>query len=659
MGEKKHCHEHEHHGVHEHEHEHEHHHCHSHGECCESGCSCGHEHNHEISKLSVALSVCAAALIGASFLPFVANSVSLFYGALIISALLSGHEVYVDAFREIVKLKIGEHFLLLVAVVAAFCIGEAREAAAVALFFSVGEIFESLASARSEKSLRKLTEIKADTAHLLKDGSDYETVGADEVKEGDVIVILPFERIPADCEVIEGISSVDASAITGESLPVEASPGKKILSGCINNQGRLSAKVLKAAGESTASRIVELARDNAARKGSSEKLITRFAEIYTPVVIIIGLIIAIVPSIITKDWTKWIKSGLVFIVASCPCALVISIPLGFFSGIGLASKNAIIIKGGTFIEKLAKASVVCVDKTGTLTDGKLDVTDCIAFNGFMPQEVKKYAYLCEKSSSHPIAVAVRNFCTEHGGEISSLKEYPGRGVEIVSDGKTVVCGGEGLMRSVGVEVEGKYPVFIAVDGVLAGAFDIESNLREDSPAAIRMLKEVGIKKTVMLTGDNEEAARSVSEQCGIDEHFSGLLPNEKSEKLKAIAAEYGSTIYVGDGINDVPVIAQSDVGVAMGLGSEAAIETADVVLMSERISDLSKAIKISSSTMKVVYFNIVFALGVKAIVLLLALFGHAFMSLAVFADVGVSIIAIVNSSRLLAKRMDRKKSDRA
>lgn len=597
------------------------------------------------------MNICAAFLIGVSFLPIVSKNVFAFYAVLIVSALLSGHEVFIDAFKEIGKLKIGEHFLLLVAVIAAFCIGEAREAAAVSLFFSIGEIFESLASAKSEKSLRKLTEIKTDTANLLKDGSDYETVDVDRVKVGDVIVVLPFERVPVDCEVIEGNSSVDASAITGESLPAEVCGGTKVLSGCINNQGRFTAKVLKEAGESTASRIVELARDNAARKGSSEKLITRFAEIYTPVVIIIGLVIAIVPSLITKDWAKWIKSGLVFIVASCPCALVISIPLGFFSGIGLASKNAIIIKGGNYIEKLAKSNVVCVDKTGTLTDGRLDVKKCLTFNGFTTDEVKRYAYLCEKSSSHPIAVSVRDFCGEHDGNVASLTEHPGRGVEIESDGKKIFCGGSGLMKLAGVEITDNYPVCLSVDGVLAGAFEIESNIRKDSYEAVRKLKDAGIKRTFMLTGDNEEAARHVSEQCGIDEYYCSLLPQEKSEKLEEISTRYGNTVYVGDGINDVPVIAQSDVGVAMGLGSEAAIETADVVLMSEKISDLAKAIEISSSTMKVVYFNIIFALSVKAIVLLLAMFGFAFMALAVFADVGVSIIAIINSSRLLAKKI--------
>lgn len=645
--ENKHCHEHEH--CHDHCHEHGHHH---HDDCHEGGCSCSHDHDREISKLSIALNICAAVLIGLSFVPLFANNSFTFYLLLIVSALLSGHEVYIDAFKEIGKLKIGEHFLLLVAVIAAFCIGEVREAAAVALFFSIGEMFESLASAKSEKSLRKLTEIKTDTANLQKDGSDYETVDVDSVKVGDIIVVLPFERIPVDCEVIEGVSSVDASAITGESLPVEVYQGKKVLSGCINNQGRFTARVLKEAGESTASRIVELARDNAARKGNSEKLITRFAGIYTPVVIIIGLIIAVVPSLITKDWTKWIKSGLVFIVASCPCALVISIPLGFFSGIGLASKNAIIIKGGNYIEKLAKANVVCVDKTGTLTDGRLDVKKCLTFNAFSLGEVKRYAYLCEKSSSHPIAASVRDFCGEYDGEISTLAEHPGRGVEIVSDGRKILCGGEGLMKSAGVETQGKYPVYLSVDGVLAGAFEIESNIRKDSFEAVRKLKDAGIKRTFMLTGDNEEAARYVSEKCGIDECYCSLLPQEKSDKLEEISARYGNTVYVGDGINDVPVIAQSDVGVAMGLGSEAAIETADVVLMSEKISDLAKAIKISSSTMKTVYFNIAFALGIKAIVLLLALFGFAFMALAVFADVGVSIIAIINSSRLLAKKIE-------
>lgn len=640
--ENEHIHSHEHHN---HNHDHDHDHCHG------DGCSCGHEHEKKISKLNITLIITAALLIVLSFIPLIADNAVLFNIVLIISALMSGYEVYIEAIEEIRNLKIGEHFLLLIAVIAAFAIGEGREAATVALFFSVGEIFESLASSRSEKSLRKLTEIKVDTANLLKENGEYEKVDVNDIKVGDKIVILPFERVPVDCKIIEGSSSVDTSAITGESLPVEVFAGREVLSGCINNQGSLTAVALKHAHDSTASRIVELAKDNISRKGKSEKLVTRFAQVYTPVIIIIGLIIAVIPSLITKEWTKWIKSGLVFIVASCPCALVISVPLGFFSGIGLASKNAIIIKGGTFIEKLAEVKAVCVDKTGTLTDGKLTVKDCKTFNGFSTEEVKKYAFLAERSSAHPIAVSVREFCGEHSGDVTSLKEYPAEGVEVVIDNKTVLCGGERLMKRAGVTCQGKYPVYLSVDGVLAGAFEIESSIREDSPEAVGKLKSVGIKKVIMLTGDNEEAAKYVSEKCSLDAYYSGLLPQEKSDRLREISETYGSAAYVGDGINDVPVMAQSDVGVAMGLGSEAAIETADVVLMSEKISDLAKAISISRKTMRVVYFNIAFALTVKAAVLLLAMFGFAFMSLAVFADVGVSVLAIINSARLLAQKI--------
>lgn len=628
-------------------------HCNHHHEesCHESSCHCGHDHNHKSSAFDYIMISISAVLLLVSFIPAIWQQRTVFYIVLAVSSLMSGYKTYLKGFKEIRKFEIGEHFLLLIAVISAFCIGECREGAAVSLFFAIGEIFEGLANKKSEKSLRKLSEIKTDKANVLKDGMDYETVDVSEIRVGDKIVVLPFERVPVDCCVIEGSSYVDTSAVTGESLPVETYEGREIYSGSLNGEGRFVAQVLKSAEESVAARIVELAKNNAKTKSKSEKLITRFAKYYTPIVIVLGILIATIPALITGEWTKWIKSGLVFIVASCPCALVISVPLSFFSGIGLASKNAIIIKGGKYIENLSKASVVCFDKTGTLTDGKLKVSKFETFNGFDEETVRRYAFDSEKSSVHPLAVAIKSFCEKSEDIIEELKEYPGQGTKIKVMGNEILCGSKRFMELNEIKVEGLYNVYLSVNGVLAGAFKIESSIREDSIQAIEEMRKSGIKKLYMLTGDSNESAEYVSDKCNLDGYFSELLPEDKTDILKKLQNENGKTVYVGDGINDAPVIATSDVGVAMGLGSDVAIETADMVLMSEKIGDLNKAIKISKLTMKTVYSNIIFALGIKLVVLILALFGLSFMAIAVFADVGVSIIAIINSSRILAKKI--------
>lgn len=635
-----------------HSHNHDCHCGHDHDESChKSSCHCEHEHSHKKSVIDYVMIGISAFLLLVSLIPAVWQIKTVLYIVLILSSLMSGYKTYIKGFKELMKFEIGEHFLLLIAVIAAFCIGECREGAAVSLFFAVGEIFEGFASNKSEKSLRKLSEIKTDKANVLKDGNDYETVDVSQIKVGDKIVVLPFERVPVDCRVVEGSGYVDISAVTGESLPVEVYEGKEIYSGSLNGEDRFVAQVLKSADESVAARIVEVAKNNAKTKSQSEKLITRFAKYYTPIVVVLGILIAIIPSLITGQWAKWIKSGLVFIVASCPCALVISVPLGFFSGIGLASKNAIIIKGGKHIENLSEVKAVCFDKTGTLTDGNLKVTECKTFNDFDEETVRRYAFDGEKTSVHPLAVAIKSFCEKSNDIIDNVKEYPGEGTKVVVDSKEILCGSKRFMKRNSIEVDGNYNVYVGIDGQLAGAFKIESSIREDSIQAIKNLRESGIDKLYMLTGDSKESAEYVSKKCNLDGYYSELLPEDKADILKKIQKENGKTVYVGDGINDAPVIAASDVGVAMGLGSDAAIETADLVLMREKIDDLNKAIKISELTMKTVYFNIIFALGIKFIVLLLALFGFSFMAVAVFADVGVSIIAIINSSRILAKKI--------
>ena len=551
-----------------------------------------------------------------------------------------------------------ENFLMCVASIGAMCAGEYKEAVAVMLFYQVGELFESCAVGKSRRSIAALMDIRPDVAHVERDGA-LADVDPEEVEIGERIVIQPGERVPLDGEVIDGASTLDTAALTGESVPREIHPGEDVISGCINLSGVLHVRVNKRFGESTVARILELVENASSNKAKSENFITKFARWYTPAVCLSALLLAVVPSLITGDWGEWVSRALIFLVVSCPCALVISVPLSFFGGIGGASANGILIKGGNFVETLAQVDTVVFDKTGTLTQGNFEVT-AIHPEKVPEQELLEIAALAENYSTHPISASLKRAFGMPLDEsrISDVEELSGKGVIATVDGKNVAVGNGRLMQYVGVdwhECENSGTiVHVAADGTYMGHIVISDMLKPQSKAAIQALKDCGVKQSVMLTGDRKDVAEAVARELGVDQVHSELLPADKVaqvEKLLAHQQKGEKLAFVGDGINDAPVLSRADVGVAMGaLGSDAAIEAADVVLMDDNPEKIATAIRISKRTLTIVHQNIVFALGVKFIVLILSALGLGNMWIAVFADVGVSVLAILNAMRALRFR---------
>lgn len=573
--------------------------------------------------------------------------------------LLAGWEVLFQAIRNITKGRIfDENFLMSVATVGAFAIGEYPEGVAVMLFYQVGELLQDIAVNRSRKSISALMDIRPDYANL-KIGDEVRRVTPEEVGIGDLIVVKPGERIPLDGKVVEGKSSLDTSALTGESLPRDVEIGTDVLSGSVNQSGLLTVEVTKAFGESTVSKILDLVQNASSQKAPTENFITKFARYYTPIVVFAALALAIIPPLLIPGaiFADWINRGLIFLVVSCPCALVVSIPLGFFGGIGGASKNGILVKGSNYLEALNNVDTVVFDKTGTLTKGNFRVTEIKATNGFSEDEVLAFAAHAEGFSSHPIAVSIRD---AYGKEIdiqriSDYEEISGHGIRVKIDGKSVLVGNAKLMDSDKVDwkretVPGTI-VYLAVNGTFAGYLIISDEVKPDSQKAIRELKAAGVRKTVMLTGDSRATGEKVGKELELDSVYTELLPQQKVEKMEGLLKEVpagGKLVFVGDGINDAPVLARADVGVAMGgLGSDAAIEAADVVLMTDEPSKLVSAIGIAQRTRRIVMQNIVFALGVKAVFLTLGALGFANMWEAVFADVGVTVIAVLNATRTM------------
>lgn len=601
--------------------------------------------------------VAGAALFGTAFIFKFSNLTELIL--YFVSYILVGGEVLLKAVRNIARGQVfDENFLMSIATVGAFAIKEYPEGVAVMLFYQIGELFQDMAVNRSRKSIASLMDIRPDFANL-KVGDKVEKVCPENVNIGDYIVIRPGERVPLDGAVKEGKSMVDTSALTGESVPRVVETGDEVLAGFINKNGLLTVEVKKKFGESTVSRILDLVQNASSKKAPTENFITKFARYYTPVVVFTALAIAVVPPVFIggASFTDWLYRALIFLVISCPCALVVSIPLGFFGGIGGASKNGVLIKGGNFLEALNDVDTVVFDKTGTLTKGVFNVTEINPENTFTKDETLECAALAESYSNHPIAVSVLKAYKKEVDK-SSIKDYEeitGQGVKVSVNGKEILAGNARLMEMKAIdykriEISGTV-VHIAVDGKYAGYLLIADVIKEDSQKAINSLKNMGVKKTVMLTGDSEFVGRNVGEKLGFDEVYTELLPHQKVEKLEKIEAEKtsgGRLIFVGDGINDAPVLARADIGVAMGgLGSDAAIEAADVVLMTDEPTKLVSAIKIAKRTKRIVWQNIVFALGVKAVVLLLGAGGIATMWEAVFADVGVAVIAILNSMRAM------------
>ncbi len=548
-----------------------------------------------------------------------------------------------------------ENFLMCVASLGAMCAGDYKEAVAVMLFYQVGELFESLAVGKSRRSIAALMDIRPDVAHVERDGA-LADVDPEEVEIGERIVVQPGERVPLDGEVIEGTSTLDTAALTGESVPREIHPGEDVISGCINLSGVLHVRVNKRFGESTVARILELVENAASNKAKSENFITKFARWYTPAVCAAALLLAVVPPLFVGNWGEWVSRALIFLVVSCPCALVISVPLSFFGGIGGASANGILIKGGNFVETLAKVDTVVLDKTGTLTQGNFEVT-AIHPESVPEQELLEIAALAENYSTHPISASLKRAfgLPLDESRISDVEELSGKGVIATVDGRRVAVGNGKLMNYVGVEwhecENSGTIVHVAAGGAYMGHIVISDMLKPQSRAAIQALKECGVKKSVMLTGDRRDVAEAVARELGVDQVQSELLPAGKVdqvEKLLAEQAQGGKLAFVGDGINDAPVLSRADIGIAMGaLGSDAAIEAADVVLMDDNPEKIAMAIRIAKRTLTIVHQNIAFALGVKFIVLILSALGFGNMWIAVFADVGVSVLAILNAMRAL------------
>ena len=576
----------------------------------------------------------------------------------IISYLIVGLEIVLKAIKNIFKGNVlDEHFLMAIATIGAFAIGEFPEAVAVMLFYQVGELFQDYAVDKSRKSIANLMDIRPDIAFVKRNGK-LEKVSPEDVKIGENIVVKPGEKVPLDGTVVEGNSMLDTSALTGESLPKEVNVGDNILSGCINKNGLLTIKVEKEFGESTVSKILDLVENASSKKSKSENFITKFAKYYTPIVVIIAILLAIIPPFILNvgEFTEWLYRALTFLVVSCPCALVISIPLGFFGGIGGASKVGILVKGSNYLEALSNTEIVIFDKTGTLTEGVFEVQK-VKPVGISKDELLRYATYAESNSNHPISVSLRKAYNKEIEEniISNVEELAGRGVRAKVEGKEVLIGNDKLMEERNIEYTPCNDVgtilYVAIDNKYVGYILIADKIKKDSARTIKELKQNNIKETVMLTGDKKEVGNKVAKELKVDKVYTELLPDGKVEKVEELMkdkSEKGKLVFVGDGINDAPVLALSDIGIAMGgLGSDSAIEAADIVIMTDEPSKIGTAIKVSKKTMKIVKQNIIFAITVKVLVLILTAFGIGTMWEAVFADVGVSVLAIINSLRAL------------
>ena len=582
-------------------------------------------------------------------------------GIYIISYLIVGLEIILKAIKNIFRGEVfDENFLMTIATIGAFIIGEFPEAVAVMLFYQVGELFQSYAVDKSRKSITSLMDIRPDFANIKNNG-EIVKVDPDEVNIGDIIIVKPGEKVPLDGTIIDGNSMIDTSALTGESVPREISVGDDILSGCINQNGVLEVKVTKKFGESTVSKILDLVENASSKKSKSENFISKFAKYYTPIVVIIAILLAIIPPIIFKgtDFTEWLYRALTFLVVSCPCALVISIPLGFFGGIGGASKLGVLVKGSNYLEALSKTEIVVFDKTGTLTEGVFEVQKVDPVD-ISKEELVKYAAYAESFSNHPIANSLKK---SYGMDIESkaiseTHELSGLGVNAIVEGRDVLVGNDKLMKEKNIKYtkcdEIGTILYVAIDNKFVGTIIIADKIKSDAKDAIEKLKKNNVKKAIMLTGDKKNVGESVAKELNLDEVYTELLPSDKVEKVEELMkgkSQKGKLAFVGDGINDAPVLAISDIGIAMGgLGSDAAIEAADVVLMTDEPSKVVDAIKISRKTMRIVKQNIIFAIAVKIIVLVLSAFGLSNMWQAVFADVGVSVLAILNALRVLRVR---------
>lgn len=665
-----------------HDHEHEHHHDHNH-------CSCGHDHDHhghshgcdccedgaeiDLRKTVAGVVVFLIAMV-IFHIPGLFKTIDIDTAQLItylLIYLLTARDIVLNAIKKLFKGKaMDEQFLMTVSSLGAFFVGQYPEACAVMLFYMVGELFQDYAVDKSRDSITDLMDIRPDYANLLKKDGSYEKVSPEKVKIGDTIIVKPGEKVPLDGVVISGQGSIDTSSLTGESLPRETMAGDDIISGSISINGALTIKVTKEFGESTVSKILELVEHASGKKAKTERFITRFAKVYTPIVVTCAVVLAIIPPLVVsfvlggniadfaKTWQPWIYRALTFLVVSCPCALVISVPLSFFAGIGAASTKGVLVKGSDYLEKISGCDTIVFDKTGTLTKGIFKVSKINSKVSDL--EFLKAAVIAEIYSNHPIAKSLKDalkitdskayFDIEARQNEISIEEIHGKGIKAQLDGSTILAGNKKLMDQFGIACDNAQGaatvVYVTVDGQYLGYALIEDQIKETSKETIKKLKELGVKKTVMLTGDRKEIADSIAKELGIDEVHSELLPADKVSHVEKLLKESKTLAFVGDGVNDAPVLARADVGIAMGaMGSDAAIEAADIVLMDDNPKNITKAIKISRRTLSIAKQNIIFALVVKVAVLVLAAVGIATMWAAVFADVGVCVLAILNAMR--------------
>ena len=640
---------------------HEHHHegcaCgHDHHEHHHEGCACGHdhhEHHHEHqhshgSDDKKTILVGAALFAGGLVLNFAGlNLVG--FAAFVAAYVVLGREIIAAAWKNLRNGHVlDENFLMSIASLGAFFIGEAAEAVGVMLFYRVGEYFEERAVARSRSQIMEAVDLRPEVV-ILENGN---TIPAEDAKIGDILIVRPGDRIPLDGIVVSGESRIDTAPITGEPVPVSVHPGDSITSGCVNISGQLTMRVERPLSASMVTRILNSVENAAASKPKIDRFITRFARIYTPIVVALAAFVAIVPSIFTGNWNYWVYTALSFLVMSCPCALVLSVPLAFFSGIGTGSKQGILFKGGLSIEALSDVKAVVMDKTGTLTRGDFRVQQVTGGD-----EILKIAAACEQYSTHPIGVSILQAAKEQNiiaGYPEKIEEIAGRGIKATLGGKEVLCGSEKLMAEHGIALSTQFSgtgtcVFVAVDGICKGGLLIADTLKPEAKAAVSRLNRLGLT-TAMLTGDGEEAAAAIASETGIDDVHARLLPDEKLTALQQIRSARGAVMYVGDGINDAPVLAGADVGAAMGSGADAAIEAADVVFMTSSVDAIGEAVDIARATRKIAWQNVVFALVIKAIVMVLGLLGYASMWMAVFADSGVAMLCVLNSIRLLYRK---------
>ena len=635
--------------------------CHGHEHKEYLGCGCGHDHHHvhnetEQEKEILLIAISSLLFIVAIFTQDMVKVAS--FIIFIIAYLLLGGGILKSAAKNVIKGHfLDENFLMSIATIAAFAIGDFAEAVGVMLFFRVGELFEDIAVEKSKKQIMEAVDMRPETVLLVHEHGES-MIPARDAKVGDILLVRAGDRIPLDAVVVEGESRIDTAPVTGEPVPVKVQPGDVVVSGCLNTSGLLKVRVTHTLEHSMVTRILQSVEHAAATKPKVDRFITRFARVYTPIVVLVAVATAILPSFLTGEWSKWIYTAITFLVISCPCALVLSVPLAFFSGIGVGSKKNILFKGGLAIETLQRVKAVVMDKTGTITKGVFEVQTCVATECFTEKEVLCMAAECEFRSTHPIANSIVKKAKEEGLHLQqpeSVEEVAGKGIRATTDKGEILCGNRSLLETYGVDLpqqetgNSDTEVFVACNGELAGYIVIADVLKGDAKSAIESLKKRGIK-TVMLTGDAWMSAEKVAKETGIEEVHAKLLPEEKLYHLNEIRNQYGVVMFVGDGINDAPVLAGADVGAAMGSGADAAIEAADVVFMTSSVQAIPEALEIAKITNRIAMQNIVFALGVKALVVIMGFLGLANMWMAVFADTGVAMLCVLNAIRILRRK---------